>query len=263
VAYRVLQTLGDEVLSVFSKKSFICKAYQKSILAENVDAIQQVLVEKSKRKDQGYLLPTTKAVLQGGIATPTDMILKYFIFERNMYGLLDILQDCNDEDGKLYFKILEELGLPSNFDIKSMSQTGFEQRFSIEEITQVFHNNSEVFESIVERGLLQEISSNGKFQVVKAFDLFNAFFDMFVANREDNIGLDMNIYAKDFFSFVGSMVISYCPVLDAAVSDIDSGLLRDITFVQNMKDFIYDVPLENLIDYDLTDLRILVNQDNE
>lgn len=255
VALRVLDLLGDQVQSVFSKRSYIGSAYSSQIVKDNINSVHTVLVEKSKRKDMDFTLSLSKKVLDCG-GGADDVVLKYFILERNLYGLLDMLYTSPKEYEGKYTAFLEELGIPETTDFKAMSAAEFSELVPEKRVAEFFSgNNWEYMMELVERGLLREASGNNSFQVIKAFDLFNSFYDILVNTTRD---VEEEDYSKDLYSYAGSLVVSYCPVVDISAGNIDGGSARTMEFVSSPDDFRYDAPIGYLAKYDIQDVRLAV-----
>lgn len=254
IALHVLDLLGTQVLTVFSKRSYLGKVYTSQVLKENIQGVHNVLVDKSRKRDIQFCLPLSKMILEN-TGTAEDVVLKYFVLERNVYGLLDTVYSSPEIYEGIYQKFIEDLGLPEVFDIKGTDQRAFEKEVSSSKIAEFYERNMDILLSWVNQGLLYEVASNNGFQVIKAYDLFSSFYDLVVGvQRED----DPERYMQSLLSYSGSLIVSYCPVIDSSAGDIDSGLTRTMTFAKSPGDFVYDVPIDYLKQFELSDIRVMI-----
>lgn len=263
VAIRVLETLGDQVVSVFSKKAFLCRAYTSQLMLENIDTIHSILVEKSRQKGLGFTLPLSREVLSAK-QSPDAIVLKYFVLERNMYGLLSAMHTAGGEYESDYLRFLEELDLPRSTEITELSVAEFNRLVGPDKVVALCTKYRARLQSILEVGLLNEIVSNNNLQLVKAYDLFNSFHDLIVGMNltgDDNVSFEgVATYADDFINYAGSLLVSYCPVIDSSAGDIDGGIDRVSAFIKTPKDFVYDTPVEYLRSRDLQDVRVIFSE---
>lgn len=254
VALHVLDLLGNQVLTMFSKRTYLGKVYTSQVSKENIQGVHRVLVEKSRKKDIEFSLPLSRKVLET-TSVAEDVVLKYFVLERNVYGLLDTVYASPEMYEGCYQKFLEDLGLPDVYDIQSVDQKTFSEQISASQITEFYERNLSTLLDWVNRGLLHEVASNNGFQVIKAFDLFTSFYDLIVnIQRED----ESPRYMQQLLSYAGSFIVSYCPVIDSSAGDIDGGDTRTMVFARSSSDFIYDVPIEYLKQYNLSDIRVMI-----
>lgn len=254
ITLRVLNELGSQMRSLFSKWSVLYKVIGAPVSSATVDAINDLITAKMRVKDAAYIMALTKKVV-AATYTQDDALAKYFILERNLYALLNLLEALEGKED-LYFRLLNSTGLST---IKGMTLQEFNHHVSTDAVVRVFNTYREEFLELVYAGLISEVSASGLTQVVEAYDLFETFgsgisgFIGNVSKLETPLDCDM----RDLYTYGGSFIISYCPVVDQSAGEIDGGSGRDMMFLKSQSDFIYDYDLSVLREYELSDLRIM------
>lgn len=260
ITLRVLSILGGQAVSLFSKRSFMARFYSSQLVKENLDIANSTLLEKSK-KNVECVLPLSKKVLNVE-PNPDSVIFKYFVLERNLYGLLTAMKTAGDRYAVELNGYLTEIGYDSEKDIDKISVTEFKRQVSDDMVVRFFGSHRDRMQQIVEDGLLNEILANNKMQLIKAYDLFNAFYDIVIGGslweKDQVVRGESDEYESDFLCYAGSLIISYAPITDTSAGDVDGGENRFAAFVKSPQDFYYDVPIEFLRALDLQDVRVII-----
>jgi len=257
VALKVLDTLGDGVVSLFSRNTVMTKVFAADVSSETVDMLHYTLVEKMKKKlDVGdtYTLPLTRQVLRTAVSESAATI-KYLILERNAYNLLTTLELSEQEYEQLYRRMLRTLGWDETVKVSEMTAEEF--KVAVPEVQQrrLFTEHYKDLIAIVREGLISEIVVENRFPIVKAFDMFNTFYPVLMGVKG---GVKQDLDYSDFIAYAASMVLSYCPVVDNAASSIDGGTDRAQAFSSDPNDFVYDGDLSQFSGYELKDMRLIV-----
>lgn len=260
VTLRVLEILGDQVVSVFSKHLFLVNAYTSQVVRENVEIMSSILLEKSRKKGVDFALPLSKKVLSAE-NNPDSVIFKYFVLERNIYGLLSAMQTSGSKYSEETREFLTALGLDPDVVISEIGAAEFHKEVSRDTIVRFCNDQRDRLQHMVEEGLVNEVTVNKGMQLIKAYDLFNTFYDMVVGTMssgpESTTGF-VN-YEQDFLKYAGSLVVSYAPITDSSAGDVDGGENRFAAFIKSPQDFWYDVPIDYLRPLELQDVRVIVD----
>lgn len=258
IVMRVMALIGEDVLSIFGKRAFLVGAYRTPIDSTSIEYVHSVLVSKSKKKDIGFTLPLCQKVLKMSL-DPTASSFKYYVLERNVFGLLSDMQVAGDRYSAVLSEYLEFLGFEQGTDITSLGELEFSKKCGRDLVVQFFNKFHDSLMDMLYAGLVNEVFVNDGIQVLKAYDLFNAFYDLLlpsVSSGTESIEMHEQ-FEQDFIRYAGSMLISYAPVVGVSADELDGGEVdRFMQFVKSPDDFVYDVPIGYLRGYKLEDMRV-------
>ena len=249
VALHVFDILDDQSPDVFRKYTYMFKLFGSQITADNVDELSRILVSKSKKKSVKCALDLCSKIVKSE-NNADAAVLKYFILERRLYGLLSTMS-LLDQYPDFYQSALAELGLES---LEGLDESKMDRFVEVSTRARFFNSHKGIFHRIVVEGLYAEAASRGM-HIIKAFDLFASFFDLIVPY---SVELPDQVRAKDtFYTYAGSFLLSYCPVSGTAVGGIEGGEDRVNLFLENQEDFHFSVPLTEFCRYPISDIRFV------
>lgn len=259
---RVFDILGKQSVTIFNKQRYLSDLYYSEVSKDTVDAMNEWLLDKAKRTAEEksvYSLPLTKYVLNMDV-NEDYVVLKYLVLERDLYGMLSTLHAYGAEYSKECQAYLVQLGFDEGTNITTISRSEFQKKVKHSDVVEFCSKNKERLYDMVVRGLVSEVSVSGSFNIVKAFDMFNSFNDLFTGiNMSEYVPVDESVYTKSLCEYCGSMLLSYCPVVGDSANNIDGGMDRISAFVSAPEDFLYDEDLLLLRQYSLRDMRVIIN----
>lgn len=257
IVMKVMSLIGDEARVLFSRESFIVGAYNTPVDSSNIAEANAYLRDKSKKKDLTFALPLCRNVLSAKALSGLSSF-KYYVLERNIYGLLSDAQlehVCPEHAIK---DMLEDLGFNSCAEIQAMSKEEFDKLVDKYNVVRFANKFRDVLLNILYDGLANEVTSGDHIQIVKAYDLFNSYYDLLlpvVLDEQDSNHNDSS--ADEFIKYAGSLVISYVPVVSPSADELDGGEVdRYMQFVKAPEDYYYDVSLDCLDGIELEDVRV-------
>lgn len=249
VALHVFDVLDNQSSDVFRKYTYMFKLFSSQITADNVDELSRILISKSKKKYIKCALDLCSKIIKSE-NNADAAVLKYFILERRLYGLLSTMS-LLDQYQDFYKSALLELGLES---LEGLDEDKMDRFIEVSKRAWFFNSHRDVFYKIVVEGLYAEAASRGM-HIIKAFDLFISFFNLIVPYSVD---FTESRKTEDiFYTYVGSFLLSYCPVSGTAVGGIEGGEDRISLFIENREDFHFFVPLAEFLKYPISDIRFI------
>lgn len=256
IVMRVMALIGEDVLYIFGKRGFLVGAYRTPIDATSIEYVHNVLVSKSRKKDIEFTMPLCREVLREELDL-TASSFKYYVLERNIFGLLSDMQSAGERYSELLKEYLEFLGFEGVDSIPSEAE--FLRKCDKDLVVQFFNRFHDSLLEMLYSGLVNEVFVSDGIQVVKAYDLFNSFYDLLLpsVSGADTNAVSPDQFKESFIQYAGSMLISYAPVVGSSADELDGGEVdRFMQFVKAPDDFVYDVPIGYLRTCKLEDMRV-------
>lgn len=263
VLMRALDEVGKDITMLLRRVSSIFTAYNTVCTKETVEAVESNLRQGMRIKEITSCLTATKAVLFSEL--PENLaILKYFVLENNMFGTLTELEECSRRGfGKydaLMLQLRKDLSIGDGEDLSELTEEDLNSRCGVEYILSLFTKYKSQFETIVQAGVLAEASTNVDIQALKAYDIITTYghvlFNLSVDYSEDFN--DTSDVTDRFNEYLGSFLVSYCPLVGEAADDVDGGYDRFAAYLRHCKDIRcapYD--MKKFERYQLKDLHIV------
>lgn len=258
VLIRVLNEIGDDVVSIFMKSSVASSVYREICTKDTISTLEGKLASASRVKTP---LVTTHEILDSTLSEHC-IILKYFALERNVYGVLTTLEEClavnADERHKdIYTRLKADFGFDPDSVVSQIPEEDVCKGMTKLEIDHIFASHFDDILFLVYSGLVADVSHNVNLRVVKAFDIFAScgryLFNFSEENMEDFS--NTTEFEEDFLTYAGSFMLSFSPISGEAEDDIDGGMDRMSAYIRHRLDFLaYDI-LSKVEDLPLTDLR--------
>lgn len=266
ILVKILNEIGSDIVPILMKNTTLNNVYRTRCTKENVGFIEKELAS-SMKKSGTECLRATKNVLYSSIPE-NAVILKYFVLERNPYGILTSLEDIISmgyEDFRdVYVEFKTALGFGFVESISSMTEENFKSSVNKGTIDSAFKSYEVSLLDIVYKGLIADAGHNLNLQVVKAYDIMSCFgtslFSLGDSSLEDIT--DVSEFADDFYSYVGSFYVSYSPIHGEAEDEIDGGVDRFTAYIKHRSDFTTMNILQRLEKYDLVDLHKVEGADS-
>lgn len=254
VVMHVMKLIGYSCYDIFSSKNILVTTYDSPLDEAIVDYSSDVLLGKlKKKKELDHALPLCKKVLTSTPASDSGS-LKYYVLERNLYGLLADLQTSDSEYAKCVPDFLKSLGLDPSFSVAGCTQQEFNSLVSQDDIVRCCGAMRSELLSMLYDGLIAESTNSDSFQAVKAYDMFNSFYDILLPGADKVEYCD---YTNQFLKYAGSMLVSYVPVTGESADELDGGEVdRAMSFVKAPEDFYYDSDIGYLRSEPLEDTRV-------
>lgn len=252
IVMKVMQLIGSTCCSVFSRHSFLTRAYNTPIDEDSITYISSVLLTRSKKKNLEFALPLCRKVL-GSHLDPEAGSFKYYVLERNLHGLLTELQVGGEKYEKDTEAFMSNLPLSSDTVFTELTSADFNRLVDKDAVVKCCSAMHWRLLELLYDGLINEAFVNDGFQVIKAYDLFNSFYDLVLSGGR----VEFDDYSEDFLTYAGSLVISYAPIVGASADEIDGGTTdRFMAFVKAPEDFEYDTDISYLREKSLEDVRV-------
>lgn len=269
VLLHALREIDSDIASVLRKHSAIFNAYNTVCAKDHVLKVEQNLKTGMRRKEIEPCLHITKDVLFN--TNPESCaILKYFVLERNAYGVLTTMEEIFARGVETYRPLYNKFctflfGEDIIGEISVLTERDFAAKTKPELLEEVFVRFNDDLLLIIEDGLISEVSTNVDLQVLKVFDIITAYgkfmFHFTEAAEEDYT--DTTEFLTSFFTYVGSFLVSYSPIVGEAADDIDGGFDRYTAYLRHRKDYRSITDLGGFDRYTLRDLRLAVGVDSE
>lgn len=258
-----LQEIGDDITSLFMKSSATLSAYTAVCVKDRVLKVEASLKSGMRIKNIKSGLEATKAILFNELPE-SYAILKYFVLERNTYGILSELEECIAQGDKtfqgLHADFLKELGFAENTQVGQMSELDFKSQLNQQVVNSAYAKFHEEFAKLCIAGLISEVSLSTDIQVLKAYDILTVYgrylFNLPVSVEEDYY--DVSEFEDQCFSYIGSFLVTYSPIIGEAADEIDGGIDRCSSYLMHRKDYLSFVPLSFFEKYDLRDLKLVL-----
>lgn len=284
VLLSALREVGDDIAPVLKKMSSMYTAYNTVCTKDTINRVESNLVSGIKKNiksgvkknfkseigvpESSSCLKVTRRVLTEN-AQESVVILKYFILERNPYGVLTQLEECFERGSQkhyqLYLDFKEALGVSDIEKVTDLSAEEFHARVPESAVGQAFSSLHKEFLSIIDEGLVAEVSSEVNLQVIKAYDMLVAYgrymFNLQEKDIEDFSNVDLLV--KDFYSYIGSFTLTYCPVFGEACGEVDGGSDRVTAYLRHRDDFKANIQLSDFEQFPLRDLKLVVGVQEE
>lgn len=262
ILVRALVEVGPDIAPVLRKNSAMLAAYNSVCTKDSILSVENALKKGMRIKEVPPCLSITKDILFNTL--PENFtILKYFMLERNAYGVLTELEEAFSRGVTQYQDIYNELkrrvGLESIESIGNLSEADFYQRVPRHVIRAAFVDLGDEEINIILDGLITESSLSMDIQAVKCYDMFSAYGRyMFGVSTEQ---LEDFANTKDFETafnrYVGSFALSYAVVVGEASGEIDGGSDRYTAYLRNRRDYHTFLDLSAFDEYTLQDLRLV------
>lgn len=271
VLLQVLHEVGDDIVPVFMKRSALNNVYGGICTRDNVAGLEKSLTSALKQSSP-VELRATKAVLN---ATSIEgvSLLKYFILTQDAYGVLSTVAELQktvdnaDEELAMFVafcgNLKNSLGFDDSFDIEATTEADFRKLFTRRQVEVAFSENYAEALACLYGGLSSEIGRQIDLRVIKAYDILDRFgmllFNFTDSNIEDFS--DTAEFQSEFMSYVGSFLVSFCPVEGEAADALDGGIDRVSAYIQHRLDYFPSDVLAELEMYDLVDLHFVEGAD--
>lgn len=266
---RILNEIGKDIEPVLRKRSPMLTAYNDVTTADTLDDVESSLKSGMKGGKQFDAFPLTRQVLNAEVGGSTP-ILKYFALERNVHGIMATAVCSEDpQEKEIYQRFYDGLGLGAAGmpKVLQMDERAFlNAPFAISLETACSRNRGLLLK-LIERGLLADTSARISIYVLKAFDLLCTYgaelFGMKAPEMQDRFYEDYNDvteYLPHFYTYVGSFLVSYCPLQDDAVMGEASDADRAITYRSGVGGFVHSTDMSKFSEYDVVDMRTVVSE---
>lgn len=262
VLLQALYEMGDDIAHILRKKSALYSVYSKVCTKDTVGSLEVKLKTGMKCTGEPRRLSATRQVLSNTLMN-NFAILKYFALEHNMYGVLtgleEVIERGNTGYRDIYTALREDIPMLREERVSLMSEEDFRKVVPNATVDTVFDEHPEVTMQLLCDGLVAEVASGVSLQVILAYDILT-YYGRELFNLEESARENFNQvddYANDFFSYLGSLIVSYCPVTGEAIGDIDGGLDRFSAYVRHREDFKGLLPMEQFERYRLRDTHLV------
>lgn len=268
VLIKALREIGDDIAPVLRKSSPAFSCYNTVTTRDSVTRVEANLKSGMRDREAPPALSATRKVLEANIADDYA-ILKYFILERNLYGVLTELEECTtrgDEKYKeLYTTLRDKLQVELPETVQSITEPEFHALVTSAQAEAVFIDVADEALKLVLDGLISEASMNIDLQVLKAYDIFTVYgkhiFNLAEDAKQDFS--DCDAFRQAFYSYAGSFLLTYCPVIGEAADEVDGGFDRYSAYVRNRKDYEAGVNLQSFEAFRLRDLKLVTGLETE
>lgn len=263
VLIHALREIDEDIATILRKSSPAFSCYNTITTKETVVRMEANLKSGMKDKDIPPCLHITKDILFSDLAE-NYAVVKYFVLEQNLYGVLTELEECFAKGDVRYKELYDELrsvecpNLSGDTLVGSVTEEDFRE-LSEGKGSDVLTAMHEKLLGLVFDGLVAEASANINLQVIKAYDILTGYGRLiFNLNKESMQDFtDTSEFRDAFFSYVGSFYLTYCPVMGEAADEIDGGYDRYTAYLRNRKDFKTPFELTKLEGYQLKDLKLV------
>lgn len=254
IVMHVMKLIGASCCDIFSSRNILMTTYDSPLDESVVDYSSDLLLaDFKKKKELEHALPLCKRVLTSTPSSDSGS-LKYYVLERNIYGLLSDLQSMDSHYSECVPELLKNLGLDTSFSAAEHTLQEFNHLVTQDDIVRCCSVMHWELTNMLYDGLIAEATNNDSFQAVKAYDLFNSFYDILLPGSNQMDSVD---YSKLFLKYAGSMVVSYTPIIGSSADEIDGGEVdRVMSFVKAPDDFYYDSDIGYLRTEPLEDMRV-------
>lgn len=266
---RILNEIGSDIEPVLRKRSPMLTAYSDVTTADTLDEVESSLKSGMKGGKQFDAFPLTRKVLNAEVGGSTP-ILKYFALERNVHGIMATAVCSEDpQEQEIYQRFYEGLGLGAAGmpRVLQMDEHAFMNAPFAISLETACSRNRGLLLRLIERGLLADTSARISIYVLKAFDLLCTYgaelFGMKTPEMHDKCYEDygdVTEYLPYFYTYVGSFLVSYCPLQDEAISGEASDADRAITYRSGVGGFVHSTDMTKFSEYDITDMRTVVSE---
>lgn len=267
VLMKALYEIDSDIVAVLRKNSAIFTAYNTVCTADSVQRVEATLKSGMRVSNVPPCLNVTRAILFNTFPE-NCAIVKYFVLERNAYGVLTELEEClslgSETYKALYEEFKERLGVPDIDEVRQLTEAQFRERVSQKKASKVFYQFHDRFTQLCLDGLIAEASGVLNIETAKAYDILTAY-GRYLFNLPETATEDLADVA-DFVlrgtSYVGSFIITYCPVIGEAADEIDGGFDRYSAFLRHKHNFQSLIGFEHFENCELRDLKLVSSADN-
>lgn len=263
VLIHALREIDDDIATILRKSSPAFSCYNTITTKETVTRMEANLKSGMKDKDIPPCLHITKDILFSELAE-NYAVVKYFVLERNLYGVLTELEECFAKGDERYKELYHELrakgcaAIDADTSIGSISEEEFRVQVGDVDASTLLSVQDSLLQLVFD-GLIAEASANINLQVIKAYDIFTGYGHLIFNLGEESLQdfNDTSEFRDAFFSYVGSFYLTYCPVVGEAADEIDGGFDRYTAYLRNSKDFKTPFDLTALEQFQLRDLKLV------
>ena len=263
VLIRILAEVRDDIAAVLRRIGVIFTTYNYVCTKDTVDAADEALRQGMGKRGIKECLTVTRHVLTSQL--PENMaILKYFVLDNNIVGTLAELYECKKHGYSQYVGLLsnicKDLEIPDDYDLSQITEEYLYSRHKYDVAREIFQKYRREFMEVILNGVIAESGNNIELQTLKAYDILTAYgttlFNIPDEQAEDFCNVSQ--YSDAFNVYVGSFILTYCPVIGEAADAIDGGYDRYESYLRNRDDFkTGSFDLKKFDKYTLKDLHIV------
>lgn len=250
-----------ELMPIFSVNSTLLKVFKSEVssasLAENIATVQK----KFKNCKNLNLFSTVSKLLtfrNDNSKNSLYTILKFFILKEELFDIVTLLLELEDyEFTDKILSVLKQCGNVYNRDffLSMKNKEEFTKQVKHSTIVNIYSNYFSEFLEYLYLGIHAETTKNGTANLLVAYDILSVFFEELAIDLDTTFpALEYKDFTDDFFSFFGTLYVTYGYVEDEAVMDTSEIKDRVYSFHQHPESFPFinspyfqSLPLKDLL----------------